>query len=246
MKQPFINSPATGVTAFYVSSDDYIKIVPEFGTGNTIAGVSDVQVWCGLSGINGSSRMNVFSVDPEIGCVVLDKNPDIGSSLTISYASSSIPSLDIEDSRKRSESSINQRLSLCYNLPLNPVPSMIENMATRLASAFLLMRAYGTGSQDTASDGYKLYEQLMGNGDNIGEISLICSANYQIVDDSGNIIPRNDDGANDQSNTYISGGRTRGRLYDITEEPFRFKPYQQDVNTDQPGSYSSDIQRTQG
>jgi hypothetical protein len=246
MKQPFLNSPATGVTAFYVSSDDYIKIVPEFGTGNTIAGVSDVQVWCGLSGINGSSRMNVVSIDPEIGCIVLGKNPDVGSSVTVSYASSSIPSLDIENSRKRAESSVNQRLSLCYDLPLSPVPSMIENMATRLASAFLLMRGYGTGSQDTASDGYKLYEQLMGSGENIGEIGLICSANYQIVDDNGNIIPRNDDGVNSQDNTFVSGGRTRGRLYDITEENFRFKPYQQDVNTEQPGTYNSDYQKTQG
>ncbi len=257
MRQPFLNSPGSGATTFYVDNDDNTKIVPEFSTGSTIAGVSDVQVWIGLNGIFGSSQMSVSSVDPNTGAVTLNTAPSSGSSLTISYSSSSIPSLDVENVRKRAESIVNQRLALCYSLPLSPVPSDIESKTSRLASALLQIRAYGTGSQDTATDGYKLYEQLMGTGViagsgsmrtglDVGEIGMICSANYLLVDDNGVIIPRNDDGSNIASSTFVSGGRVNGRLYDITEENFRFKAPQQDVDTPQPGTINSDLARVQG
>ena len=35
---------------------------------------------------------------------------------------------------------------------------------------------------------------------------------------------------------FVDGGRVRGRLYDITEEQFRYKDYQENVNRNQPGS----------
>jgi len=75
MRQAFLNNPAAGVTSFFVNSDDYVKIVPEFGTGNIVAGTSDVQVWCGMSGVLGSSRMEVSSIDSDTGRVTLSSSP---------------------------------------------------------------------------------------------------------------------------------------------------------------------------
>lgn len=239
-KERFQTEP-TGGTVFYVRSDDPVKIVPNFETGGTIAGVSDIKVWCGLSGIQGSSRMSVSSIDAETGRVSLTTAPISGCSLTIDYASSPLTSDDIEQVRLRSESIINQRLSLCYDLPITPVPSMIKNLVNRLSAAFLLMRGYGTGSRNTSSDGYALYEQLMGTqaigGGQVvqGEVNLICTPDYQLVDDDGVVIGRNDTEYTTDS-TYMTGGRVVGRLYDITQENFRFKDYQADANAEQPGS----------
>ena len=70
----------------------------------------------------------------------------------------------------------------------------------------------------------------------VGEVGMICTPNFQLVDDNGSIIDRNDSGSVDGDATYVSGGRDTGILYDITEEQFRKKDYQSDVNRDQPGS----------
>jgi hypothetical protein len=235
----FTEELKTGATSFHVRSDDSIKIVPNFGTGSTVAGVSDVKVWCGLSGVGGVSRMSVHSVDPESGRVSLATSPDVGCSLTIDYASSPISSDDVEQVRLQAESIVNQRLSLCYDLPINPVPSIIRNYANRVASAILLIRGYGTGSRNTSADGYELWDNLVGvkvvhGKEQPGELELICSPNYQLVDDSGGVLRRNDTGY--ASGSYQEGGRVRGRLFDITQENFRFKNYQADVNAEQPGS----------
>lgn len=248
-REAFLNAPDSGSTTFYVRTDDNTKLVPEFSTGNTNAGVSDVQVYLGLSGVFGSSRMTVASVNPETGAVTLTTAPVSGSSLTVNYASSAIPNMDVNNVLNESSSIVNQRLSLCYDTPLQVTSSSITSLTTRLASALLLIRSYGTGSRSTANDGYALYEQIMGQNQRVvgiatsdpdvivvGELGLICSPGYQIVDDNGTIIPRNDDGLNTDNTTFVAGGRSTGRLYDITEEAFRKKPYQQDVNTEQQGS----------
>lgn len=248
IRSSFRNSPDGSATAFYVDSDDNVKIVPEFGTGTTVAGISDVQVWLGLSGVYGVSQLGVSAIDIDQGSIRLVIAPPSGCSLTVSYSSSAIASKDIESARKEAEANVNQRLSLCYDLPLSPTPASVESMAARLAAALLLIRGYGTGARDTSEDGYRLYQQLMGDnqrtlGNNsngqlaeVGEIGLICSPNYQLVDEDGNVIPRNDDDSIVGNNTFVSGGRTRGRIFDVTEEPFRFKPFQDDVNQEQPGS----------
>jgi hypothetical protein len=247
VRLPFLNEPTGSISTFYVTNDDNAKIVPEFSTGGTIAGVSDVMVYLGLSGVVGSSQLSVSSIDPNMGSVTLSANPPLGSSLVITYASSAISSLDIETMRLRSESIVNSRLSLCYDLPIQPLPSTISDLATRLAAAQLLIRNYGTGAADTASDGYRLYDVLMGENAGVlirgeesevrrvGEIGLICSANYQIVDDNGNVIPRND-GTINGDNNFISGGLVNGRIYDISEEAFRRKDWQENVDRPQPGS----------
>lgn len=248
IRQPFRNSPDGSAVTFFVDSDDNVKLVPEFSTGHTIAGISDVQVWLGLSGVYGASLLGVSAVDIDQGSIRLAVTPATGSSLTVSYSSSAITSSDIEDVRRRAEATVNQRLSLCYDLPIAPTPSSIASMATRLAAALLLIRNFGTGARDTSLDGYKLYEQMMGANQrllntgtdselsDVGEIGLICSPNYQLVDDDGNVIPRNDDDSIVGNNTFIAGGRVAGRLFEITEESFRFKPFQEDVNQEQPGS----------
>lgn len=238
VRQEFLNSPGSGVTVFFVKSDLNYKIVPDFNTGATIAGISDVEVYVGLSGVYGSSKLWVSSVDVEQGSVGLSAVVPSGASLTISYASSAISSRDIENARLRAESIVNQRLSLCYDLPLSPIPSQVESMATRLAASLLLIRGYGTGSLDTANDGYRLYEQLMGRNElvtgggfdassnsvvQVGEIGLICTTNYQLVDDSGTIIPRNDDDTATTGDGYVVGGNVEGRLHVIQDEEVRFK-----------------------
>ena len=246
-KNDFLETPNGGSTVFHVTTDDNVKFVPEFSTGNTVAGASDVKVWLGLSGIGGVSRMGVVSVNIDSGSVTLDTAPDTGASLTVSYSSSPMSSVDVEDVRMRAESIISQRLTLCYNLPISPVPSVLTSLATRLSSALLKIRAYGTGSRDTADDGYRLYDILMGENEvpatrntdqvlDVGEVGMICRANYQLVDDNGNTIPRNDSNEVAGDFTYVDGGRVRGRLYDITEEPFRYKESQVDVNKRQAGS----------
>jgi hypothetical protein len=236
--EDYFGSTPTGTeTSFFVRSDDRIKIVPDFSTGNTIAGVSDVQVYVGVTNATGLSRMNVSAVDYQTGKVTLDTAPIAGASLVVNYSSSPISNEEIQEVISRSEAVVNQRLAICYSLPITSTSSHLTRLATELASAFLLMRGYGTSSRDTASDGYKKYEQLMGdNNTYLGEIGLICTPNYQIVDDSGQVILRNDDESVVSNNAYVAGGREGGRLFDITEEPFRFKNFQKDVNTNQRGS----------
>jgi len=241
--EPFTNDPDGSETRFFVNTDDYVKFVPEFATGNTVAGISDVKVFTGNSGIPGISQMVVTGIDIELGTVTLDTAPDTGVSLTVTYSSSSIPNEEVEDVRKRAEAIVNQKLSQCYELPIDPVPSSIERLATELAAALLLIRYHGTGSRDTAADGYEKYEMLMGSpanndsrevGDS-GEIGLICTPNYHLVDDDGVTIPRTDTSTSSFSSFKV-GGRVNGRIYDITEERFRRKPFQEDVNIDQAGS----------
>ncbi len=244
---PFLNTPNGSGQVFYVNTDDPVKIVPNFYTGNTLAGVSDVSVWVGLSGVNGASQMTVSSIDVNTGAVTLSSVPSNGSSLTIDYASSPLTYNDIETARLRAESTVNQRLSLCYNLPISPVPSMIENMASRLAASFLLIKDYGIGSRSTSKDGYMLYEQLMGKNQDaysatgigvieVGEIGMICRPGYQLVDDSGAVISRNDEGTVNNTISYVAGGRVAGRLNNITDENMRFKQPQIDADTRQSGS----------
>lgn len=248
VRQPFKNA-ANGVdTVFFVNSDDNYKFVPDFGTGSTIAGISDIEVRLGLSGVYGTSILGVSAIDIDDGSVRLSVIPVSGASLVITYSSSAISSKEIESIRLQAESIVNQRLSLCYDLPLSPTPSSINSLATRLASALLLIRSFGPNSRSTSSDGYALYEKLMGDNAgvialgtdsevrNVGEIGLICTPNYQLVDDSGAIVQRNDDEDIIGDIEYSVSGRIDGRIYDITEEPFRKKPWQVDVDAEQPGS----------
>lgn len=247
VRLPFLNSPNSSLTTFHVDNDDNAKIVPEFSTGNTIAGISDVKVYFGLSGVVGTSQLVVSSVDPDMGTVTVSVAPTTGGSLVITYASSAISSLDIESMRLRAESIINKRLALCYSLPISPIPSSLSDLASRMSAALLLIRNYGTGAADTASDGYRLYDVLMGDNQallsrgndteisRVGEIGMICTPDYQLVDDAGNIIPRNDDSVTG-TNQYTVGGLVNGRLYDISEEAFRRKDWQENVNTPQSGS----------
>jgi hypothetical protein len=145
----------------------------------------------------------------------------------------------------QAEAIINGKLGECYDLPINPTPSVISNYATRLSSALLLIRGYGTGSRDTSRDGYALYQQLLGLGEisgegkynlQVGEIGMICEPHYQLLQDDGSVIPRNDTNKIGDIG-YSSGGRIKGRLYDITEEDFRYKEWQVDANKSQPGSH---------
>jgi len=251
----FINSPDGGATTFFLETDDPVKLVPEFGTGATVAGVSDIEVWCGLSAQYGSSQMTVTSINVDTGAVTLDTAPDDGCSLIVTHSSSSVTSKDIESIRRQAESIVNQRMSLCYDLPLTSVPASVESLATRMASALLLTRGYGTGSRNTSADGYALYEQMLGNGQvnteeselvNVGEIGMVCRLNYQLVDDNGVVILRNDEDKISGGQTYVAGGKGVGRIYDITEEPFRKKDYQIDVDRNQPGSDDVDPTKTQG
>ena len=41
--------------------------------------------------------------------------------------------------------------------------------------------------------------------------------------------------------TFKAGGRVAGRLFDITEENFRYKDWQDNVDRDQPGSGDESI-----
>jgi len=243
----FLNNPDGSANTFFVSSDDPIKIVPNFYTGNTSAGVSDVAVWLGLSGVNGASRLTISSIDENTGAVTLGITPVSGASLTIDYASSPLNYNDIEAVRLQAENMVNQRLSLCYDLPIAPTPSVIASLATRLASSLLLIRDYGIGARSTSKDGYMLYEQLMGKQQEqsvnsvvgimeVGEIGMICRPGYQLVDDSGVIIGRNDDDNIESTTAYVSGGRVAGRLHNITDENMRFKEPQVDADTVQSGS----------
>lgn len=253
----FLNSPDGSETSFFVGTDDRIKIVPEFSTGNTIAGVSDVAVWIGLSGIAGSSRMTISSLDYQTGEVILSTAPVNGSSLTVDYSSSPLSHLDVENVRLQAESIINQRLSLCYDLPISPTPSVLTSLATRLGSALLLIRDYGVGARSTSKDGYMLYEQLMGKQQQdysdsgvgvleVGEIGMICRPNYQLVDDNGTIVVRNDEDNIESSVTYTEGGNVRGRLHNITDENMRFKDYQIDSDSNQAGSGYDGTVKQQG
>ena len=70
----------------------------------------------------------------------------------------------------------------------------------------------------------------------VGEVGMICTPNYQLPDDNGVMIPRADSGQFNADTSFNAGGRINGILFDITEEPFRKKEWQSDVNKDQPGS----------
>lgn len=53
---------------------------------------------------------------------------------------------DIELQRRLAESEINASLSGAYTVPFNPVPAIINTLTIQLASAFLLIAAYGETS----------------------------------------------------------------------------------------------------
>jgi hypothetical protein len=248
-RQPFRSDPDGSETDFYVESDDRHKIVPEFSTGNTMAGVSDVKVYCGLSGVAGASRMGIDEVDSETGRVTLGTAPDSGCSLIVTYSSSALSHEDIDEVRTEAEGIINNRLSKCYDLPLGSECPAVDSMSARLSTALIWIRGYGTGGRERQRDGEMLYSQLMGSGARIqgkgkfgtqrvevGEIGYICTPGFSLVDDGGNVIDRNDDDAVSNAVGYKAGGRVTGRLYDITEEEFRYKEPQADADTDQPGS----------
>ena len=255
---PFANSPDGGSTTFFLTTDDRVKLVPNFGTGVTVAGVSDIEVWSGSSGTFGASRMNVSSIDVDTGAVTLDAAPDAGISLTAEYASSPIDSRQIEDMRLQAESIVNQRLAVCYELPITPTPSVLTSLTNRLASALLLIRNYGVVASESSVDGYALYEQLLGKNEKEysdktgmgvyarGEIGMICTRDYVLIDDNGNIIPRKDVGLAEDGVQYTDGGRIPGRLYDVTEEDFRFKKSQLDADTRQAGSADKSVPPVQG
>lgn len=243
----FLNSPGVSTSTFYVDTDDIVKIVPNFNTGNTYAGISDVAVWGGLSGVVGSSRYTVSGIDYEIGSITLNAVPDTGSSIVVDFASSNVANYEVENVRLQAESIVNQKLSTCYSLPLTPNPSSIVSMTTRLGAALLLIRDYGVGARSTSKDGYMLYEQLMGKNQaaysdtgmgvlEVGEIGMICRQGYQLVDDNGIVIPRNDETNIDSTVSYVDGGRVAGRLHNITDENMRFKKPQIDADSEQVGS----------
>lgn len=245
---PFLNDPNGSQTNFFVATDDAVKIVPDFNTGATLAGVSDIQVWFGLSGLIGLSRMNVSSINEETGQVTLGTAPSTGGSLIVSFSSSPLGYQEVEDARAQAEASLNQKLALCYNLPITSNAPYLTQLATSAAAVRLLIKNYGTGALDTNGDGYALYNLVFGQNmalinqgtdaesANVGEIGLICGSNFVLVDDSGNIIPRNDDASIEGGGRFEVGGLVRGRLFDISEENFRYKDYQEDVNRPQPGS----------
>jgi hypothetical protein len=248
IRQAFRNDPDGSQTTFYADSDDNIKFVPEFGTGNTVAGISDVKVWVGLSGVFGVSRMGVSGVDISQGSVQVDTAPDSGASLVIDYASSSLPGDDIEAIRREAEALVRQRAARCYNLLEAETAPYLQNLAARYAAALLLVRNFGKSSRTTAVDGYALLDQLIGENAGIinrgtdsevadvGEIGQICQPGFVLVDADGEIIDRTD--ANDLEGVedFQAGGRVTGRIYDITEENFRLKDWQNQANTEQAGS----------
>jgi len=244
---PTLNQPTGSTTKFLIDTDDLVKFVPEFNTGNTVAGISDIAVFVGIAGL-GFSRMAISSVDIDGGTITLTTAPANGASLVASYASSAIPNYEIEQVRLRAEATLSQRLAQCYDLPIATDSAYLAKISTELASALLLIRNFGTSSRDTAADGYAIYEKLLGNNESMagevngqgakvmnGEIGLICTPGFVLVDDNSNIIPRNDGDVNANS-SFQAGGRVTGRIYDITEEEFRYKNYQVDVNRNQSGS----------
>jgi len=102
-----------------------------------------------------------------------------------------------------------------------------------------------------------LYEQLMGKQQQdysdsgvgvleVGEIGMICRPNYQLVDDNGTIVVRNDEDNIESSVTYTEGGNVRGRLHNITDENMRFKDYQIDADSNQAGSGYDGTVKQQG
>lgn len=236
IRQPFLSEPNGSASVFYVDSDSNYKIVPYFDTGNTIAGISDVEVFVGLSGVQGMSQLTVTSVDPVIGSITISGAVSTGTSLVVTFASSPVSSKDIEQFRLQAESMLNQRLSLCYDLPLSATVSQLDSLSHRLAAALLMIRGYGVASRNTSQDGWRLYTQLVGDGEgllntgtdsevaNIGEVGLICRGGYQLIGDDGSIIPRNDDTAVADT-SYVPGGKTRGRLHRIVDEPFIYKDF---------------------
>lgn len=251
LRKGFLNSPGVSTNTFYVDNREYVKFVPEFGSGGTIAGVSDVKVYLGLSGVLGTSILGISAINAEQGSVTLAVIPPVGSSVVISYASSGIPSIDVEQVRVESEATVYQRASLCYNFPLGAVAPTLGYMARRLAAATLMIRNYGQGSKGSAQDGYALYLRMIGKNQTtsaagaassrasvleVGEIGMICTPNFILTDENGQQIPRTDSDEVLSSGTFAAGGRIGGRMYDITEEGFRKKDYQIDVDTDQPGS----------
>ena len=248
IRQPFQNDPDSGSTLFYVTSDYNYRVIPYLSTGNTVAGISDVRVYAGLSGIAGMSQLTVTVVDPELGYIGVDTAVNTGVSLVVNYSSSSVSSDDIEQIRLEAENIVNRRLSICYDTLLSPTPSSVTSLATRLSSALLLIRGYGTMGQDTSRDGYALYGQIMGDnqavanrGDGsevlgVGELGLICTENFELTYDDGSIVPKNTDGAADAGN-FIPGGDVRGRLNVIQDEEFRFKNWgNNQPNTNKGGS----------
>lgn len=218
------NTPIDGTTnRLYVDyglNGSLEKFIP---TGSTnVLQASDFSVFYGLSGV-GATIVSVTAWDSQLGYVDLDTVPVSGASLSITYASSAVSGADVEQVRIEAESAVNNVLSACYAVPLSAQVSEITNLATKLATGYLLVRNYGTESTDTSADGYKLIDYVLGSGENAGNGRLydFCKENSQLVDDNGNVIPKNESDQVTGSNIY--NGLTGGQLFSIEEENFRFK-----------------------
>jgi len=246
---PILGTPDGAETTFYIDNEDPIKFVPAQGLSAMVAGISSIKVYVGLSGVLGSSQMVVTAIDDELGSFTLGTAPVVGASVTITYSSSSISNEDVDDILSQAQNLINNKLGQCYDIPLSPVPSVIERLTTDLAAFYLLEREYGAAAPDSNSDAQALYDRLFGDNSvvvrpgtttdteviNNGELGMICTPKYVLYQNDGTLIGRKDDDISG-NNTFITGGRVNGRLFDITEEPFRKKDWQIDVNQNQPGS----------
>lgn len=220
---PFRNQADGNVTHFYVDTDDYEKIVPDFGTGNTLAGVSDVKVFVGLSGSNGLSQLGVSSIDIQTGLIEVSQTVENGASLVVTFSSSAIPSHEIDDIQQQVDGMIDMRLGECYSLPIENIPNSLKFIAEELAKSILLTRPYGINSRYTGEEVSQMVERVNEYFDRV------CSEDHQLVDSNGNLINKLDKSASGNVK-YVEGGKITGRVFDIEEEQFKKRQYQRDLN----------------
>lgn len=220
--EEFRTDPDGSTTKFYIDNQyngDVEKIVT-IGSTDTLS-ADDVTVFYGASGANGVSVLGVSSLDADLGYIELSVAPDSGSSVTVTYASSPVQNEIVESVRLEAESTVNNVLSECYTVPLSTTVSEVNNLAAKLAAGYLLIRNYGSAAIDTAADGYKLVDYVLGIDHNAGNGRLywFCKTEGRLVDDSGSEVAKK---TSDED--YISasktGGIDQGDLFTIDQENF--------------------------
>lgn len=213
-------------TLFFVDPErigDRIKFVSTFGLSNGQFGVStnDVRVYCGLSGVYGFSSLGVSAVDALTGAITVATAPASGSSVVATFVSSAVEDDRIKYFQGVAESTIDNVLGSAYELPLEKRVLEVDDLAAKLAAAYLLINNHSANSLDSSVDGFRLLDYVLGLSEASGRIYTLAKQGYMIAEDGTVISATKENGQVTTSNEYVSG-YAGGQIFTITQENWRF------------------------
>lgn len=193
---------ATGDSTIWLAEvQDTEKFVPAFATGNTSAGVSDIQV------LYNDSAVGLSAIDVETGDLTLNTGIASGSSVTADFSSSPVADDRVIDAMEEAFSTINSYISKQYTLPISGTVGMLTMLETKLAAGFLLESSYGVSAKDLAEDGFRLQQEAMST------LMKLADGEIDLVANDGTKVVKKADAEGAQTDVSDSSARTKGNLF---------------------------------